>query len=151
MQAAEDDEGTGFEGYRQAAQILYRRRDTRALSRRPPVPAFGMPAELAEQFTPHEKAKVEEPRPVDIRWAEFRGGEFFLIEPEAGRLILNDQYREHVLAGLPPHSADVPLVKALLFLLLQQDLNVSKPSDKRRRELARINRILAAAARLGEG
>jgi hypothetical protein len=115
------------------------------------VPGSGLYAELAQRFPQQAAAKNEEPWPVKILWTELDGEDFFMIDAATGCLLLNTRYREKVLAGLPPHSEDVPLVKVLLFLLLQHDLNVSRPSDKRRRELARINQLLATAAGLGEG
>jgi hypothetical protein len=73
------------------------------------------------------------------------------LDQENGRLLLNNRYRDNVLAGLDPAPDDVPLVKALIFCLLGPDLMTAKPSVQRRRELARINRILVAAAELGQG
>ena len=151
VQEALDEQGVGFEAYRQAAQTVYRRRDSRSLSQRPPIPATGLPPKLMEGFPARVPARKEEPRPIAIEWAELDKGEFFRIDPAAGCLVLNARYREKVLAGLPAHAEDVPLVKTLLFLLLQQDLNATQPSDKRRRELSRINQILATAAAFGEG
>ncbi|WP_295399311.1 hypothetical protein [uncultured Thiocystis sp.] len=48
-------------------------------------------------------------------------------------------------------AIDVPLFKALLFCLLGPDFQAGQSSERRRRELARINRILLAASALEQG
>jgi hypothetical protein len=151
VQTAKDNAGGGFESFRQAAQSLYRRRDSRSLAKRLPIPASGVPASLAEEFAQRSPVSKEPSRPIEVRWTPLENDNFFRIDAAGGQLLLNERYRNSVLLGLRGHTEDVPLVKTLLFLLLQQDLNVMRPSDKRRRELAVINQLLAAAADLRDG
>lgn len=88
---------------------------------------------------------------IDLRWETLDRQEVFRVDQDNGCLLLNQQYRDRILAGLPAFRDDVPLFKALLFCLLGSDFQTGKPSGRRRRELARINRILLAAAALEQG
>jgi hypothetical protein len=151
VQTAADPDGVTFESYRQTALQAYRNRDLRAIVRRTPVPGSGLPAQIAKEFGVHARGGEEETRSIALLWEEIEGDDFFRLDQEQGRLLLNARYRDKVLAGLDPEPDDVPLVKALIFCLLGADLMTVKSSVKRRRELARINRILSAAAGLERG
>jgi hypothetical protein len=151
VQSAEDAGGTGFERYRQAAQTIYRNRDARALARRPTVPGRGFPASVAKAFASTAGDDAEDVRPIDIHWTKMDSADFFRLDAENGRLLLNTRYRSKVLLGLAPGMDDVPLFKTVHFCLLAQDLTTPKLSARRRQELTRINRILAAAADLEQG
>ena len=151
VQNAADPEGVTFERYRQTALLAYRNRDLRAIVRRTPIPGQGLPTQVAKEFGCHTPGGEEETRSIALLWEEIEGNDFFHLDQEHGRLLLNARYRDKVLAGLDPEQDDVPLVKALIFCLLGSDLMTVKSSVARRRELARINRILAAAARLERG
>ncbi len=151
VQSAEDAEGTGFERYRQAAQTIYRNRDARALARRPTVPGRGLPASVAKAFAPTIGEDAVDTRSIDMHWINMDNADFFRLDAENSRLLLNARYRSKILLGLTPAMDDVPLLKTVLFCLLAQDLTTPKLSGRRRQELARINRIFAAAANLEQG
>ena len=151
VQNSADADGVTFERYRQSALQVYRSRDMRAILRRTPVPARGLPAEVIRAFGDHTPSDTQDTRGIVLQWSEMDGPDFFRLDQENGRLLLNARYRTKVLAGLDPEPEDVPLVKALIFCLLGSDLMTAKPSTARRRELARINRVLAAAADLERG
>lgn len=147
---ASDRDGVSFETYRQTAQRIYRSRDAKALIHRTPVPGAGLPESVARQFAP-ESERPGDTRPIGLHWETLERQEVFRLDQENGRLLLNRQYRGSILAGLSPSTNDVPLFKALLFCLLGPDFQSARPSERRRRELARINRILVAASALGQG
>lgn len=147
---ASDFSGQSFEAYRQTAQKVYRSREAKALRSRLPVPGAGLPDSVVRQFDPEAESAGETQR-IDLRWETLDRLEMFRLDRETGCLLLNRQYRSRILAGLPPSRDDVPLFKALLFCLLGPDFQTGKPSERRRRELARINRILVAASALEQG
>jgi len=147
---ASDRDGVSFEDYRQTAQRLYRFRDAKALRRRTPIPGAGLPDSVARQFVPESISSGEIQR-IDLRWETFDRQNVFRLDQENGCLLLNQHYRDSILAGLSPSKDDVPLFKALLFCLLGPDFQTGKPSERRRRELVRINRILLAAFALEQG
>ena len=151
MQSAVDPEGAGFERYRQAAQTIYRNRDARALARRPTVPGRGLPSTVAKAFATSRGEGAEDPHSIDMHWMKMDNEDFFRLDAENSRLLLNARYRSKILLGLTPTTDDVPLLKTVLFCLLAQDLTTPKLSGRRRQELARINRIFAAAANLEQG
>ncbi|MBK1724703.1 hypothetical protein [Thiocystis violacea] len=105
---------------------------------------------MASQFAPESESPSATQR-IDLRWETFDRQEVFRVDQENGRLLLNREYRDSILAGLSPSRDDVPLFKALLFCLLGPDFQDAKPTERCRRELARINRILVAASALGQG
>jgi hypothetical protein len=147
---ATDRDGVSFDDFRQTAQRLYRFRDAKALRRRTPIPGAGLPEGVARQFAT-EPESFDDTRRIELRWETFDQREVFRLDRENGCLLLNRRYRSPILAGLPPSRDDVPLFKALLFCLLGPDFQTGKPSERRRRELARINRILVAASALEQG
>lgn len=147
---ATDRDGVSFDSYRQTAQNVYRSKDTKAAMRRTPIPCTGLPDVVVRQFEP-ESASLGETRPIDLRWETLDLQEVFRVDRENGRLLLNRHYRDRILAGLSPARDDVPLFKALLFCLIGPDFQTGQPSERRRRELARINRILVAASALEQG
>ncbi len=147
---ASDRDGGCFEDYRQIAQKIYRFRDARSLMRRTPIPGNGLPDSVATHFAPDAESSGET-RQIDLRWDTFENHDVFRLDHENGRILLNRLYRDRILAGLSPSKDDVPLFKALLFCLIAPDFQAGKPSERRRRELARINRILVAASALQQG
>lgn len=159
VQAATSDSDQTFDSYRQQAQAIYRNKDKKALTARPVVPGRGLPPSVAAVFAPSQKQTGgelavntdESCQHIDLTWCALPDDEFFRIDSERSRLLLNCIYRKKVLAGLSPSTDDVPLIKTLLLCLLSRDLLTPALSDKRRREHARLNRILIAAASLSMG
>lgn len=156
---AVSDNGMTFETYRQRAQAIYRNKDRKAIGARTVVPGLGLPPSLAEEFVPVRRGVTgesregadDECRRIDITWTALPEQEFFRIDSERGRLLLNMSYRAKVLSGLRATAEDVPMLKSMLLCLVSDDLRSPTLSDRRRREHARLNRILIAAASLGIG
>lgn len=159
VQAASSDSGQTFDSYRQQAQSIYRNKDQKALIARPVMPGRGLPPAIAAAFAPAQKQTGGESvvntdescQQIDLTWSTLPEDEFFRVDSEQGCLLLNRVYRNKVLAGLSPSTDDVPMIKTLLLCLLSGDLRAPTLSDKRRREHARLNRILITAANLGMG
>lgn len=159
VMTATDSTGATFDTYRQKAQAIYRDKDRKALSARPIMPGLGLPPVVAQAFVPEQKqsaqlsadGSIDACQRIDCSWADLPDQEFFRVDTGQGRLLLNRTYRIKVLAGLRPSSDDVPMIKALLLCLVSDDLRALTLTDKRRREHARLNRILIAAANLGMG
>lgn len=85
--------------------------------------------------------------PVDIRWAHFEDEAFFEIDREESILWLNSRYRKALVRGRNGSLNDLPMVKALLFLLVENIFSGQNvgPRDKDNIEL--WHSILTAAAR----
>ncbi|MEA3640228.1 MAG: ATP-binding protein [Lamprobacter sp.] len=159
VQAAITSDGATFDIYRQQAQSIYRDKDRKALSARPVMPGLGLPTAIAQAFkpgqnqstSPTDDSDVDTCQRIDFKWTALSDDEFFRVDSDKGCLLLNRTYRDKVLAGLRPTTDDVPLIKTLLLCLVSDDLRTPTLTDKRRREHARLNRILVAAASLGMG
>jgi hypothetical protein len=150
-QVATSAEGDTLDSYRALAQQVYRKRDHKAAAARRLVLGAGAPAKLRRVMLEGIEAAEGEVRPVSFRWIDLDGSEFFRVDRDGDRILLNERYRNDVLAGLEPESSDVPLLKTLLLLLLEQDLKRSRVPAKRKQELAKINQLLISAACLGVG
>ena len=162
VQAAVSAEGTTFDAYRQRAQTIYRNSDRKALSAQPIIPGLGLPPTLATALArelhstsgrtgSESEEEIVVYKRIDVVWTALPDSEFFRIDNENGRLLLNAAYRRNVLVGLTNSPVDVPIVKTLLFCLVGEDLSALSLSDRRRREHVRLNRLLVAAANLGMG
>ena len=58
-------------------------------------------------------------------------------------ILLNNKYRKILLGGARASSTDCPLVKTLLFLLTERDLDVERLNSVRKRRLDRLSALLA--------
>jgi hypothetical protein len=131
--------------YRKAANQAYRH-DDRATDDFPLTPVSGLPGELI-QLARDELAEGRERkiRGVKIEWATLTGPDFFELDREQLTIRLNKNYRSAVLGGQRGTSADAPIVKILLFLLLQEDFDRNRMSGGRKERLDSINRLLSEA------
>jgi hypothetical protein len=107
----------------------------------------GLPARvrsLARQ-TLTDDARIR--RDVDFVWANLDEDTFFVLERDEPRIVLNRHYRSAVLQGARASAADAPLVKTLLFFVLQDEFNHQRDSAIRRKALGELNTLLIAAAK----
>jgi hypothetical protein len=85
--------------------------------------------------------------PVDIRWRRLAGGDFFLIDRESSTLWLNSAYRTSLAGGRTGTLNDLPVVKALLFLLVENIFAGQNLGPRDRDNLEVWQEILTAAAK----
>lgn len=146
IHAATSTDGTTFADYIDRARGVLkeanrRRRDRPAIL--PPGSGFapGVRRAFAREFP------VKDDDPVDIRWAQLPDSDFFRVDRDGRVLWLNQRYRRELLGGRRGGLNDLPVVKALLFLLVENIFagqNVG-PRDKDNLEI--WQEILTAAAR----
>lgn len=89
---------------------------------------------------------IKDDDPVDIRWATLPDSDFFQVDRDDRVLWLNQRYRRALLGGRRGGLNDLPVLKALLFLLVENIFagqNVG-PRDKDNLEVWQA--ILTAAA-----
>jgi len=131
--------------YRKAANQAYRH-DDRAVDDFPLTPVTGLPGELIqlarEELADGRERKI---RGVRIEWATLAGPDFFELDREQLTIRLNKNYRSAVLGGQRGTTTDAPIVKILLFLLLQEDFDRNRMSGGRKERLDAINRLLSEA------
>lgn len=146
IQAATAEDGTAFGFYLETARNALKEANRRKRSRAPIVPlGRGVPARV-RQVVMRELEPIPGYDEVDIRWKELTGDGLFEVDRDSATIWLNSRYRK-VLAG--PYGAlnDAPLIKTMLFLLVEQLFHGSYlgPKDKDDLELWQV--LLTAAAK----
>ncbi len=132
-----------FEGYLDAARHYLRavrKRDVET-SRTISVPGEGVPARvrrLAAQKLAGDKPTEE----INFAWEPLDEELVFQLDLTQSRVVLNRLHRQAILGADPASGADAPIVKMLLFLLLQNDFERTRTSPKRREEIRQINALL---------
>ena len=124
----------------QSAQKRTRTRD-RVI---PPGRGFAPPVRKAIaaelDFVPGEE-------PIAVRWADFHDDSFFDIDRDEHVIWLNKSYRWAVVGEGDSSLNDAPLVKTMLYLLLEQLFRGSYLGAKDKDNIALWGTVLAAAAR----
>jgi hypothetical protein len=147
LQKATAPSGIDFKKYLSIATETYRtRRPTEA--ELPLIPSAGLPAELVAFL--HQELRLEataKHRDLKFLWAALEKDTFFEIDREKGHLYLNRSFRRYLLHGLSGSSTDIPVVKCLLFLVLEDALSSERMGPKIRERFDKANRILVEAVR----
>jgi hypothetical protein len=110
------------------------------------LPRRGLPATLAARFRRVMAADGMDARPVALVWRQLPEDQFFELDREKMTVHINSIYRSSVLLGTRPGATDVPLVKTLLFLLLEDELMRQRTSGANREWTAKCQSLLVAAA-----
>jgi hypothetical protein len=145
IQKARTSFGTDFKRYLSIAEEAYRGRKI-SETELPLIPSHGLPSPLSKFL--HNELRIEataKHRELIIKWKRLSIDEFFEIDREAGHLFLNQEFRTQLLHGLWGSSADIPVVKCLLFLLLEDVLGSERMGAKMRERIEQVNRILVKA------
>ena len=106
----------------------------------------GIPA-LARDRIRDQVIKKGGVRTIDFEWRALPAAQVFDLDPAEDLILLNSKYRSRVLGGAKGSSADAPVVKTLLFLLLREDLRRSRSSQQQAARLDDVNRVLLALVR----
>lgn len=147
LRAASAKDGTKFSDYRATAQKIYRSASRSDSSKFPVVPGSGISKPLREEIVdillPHGGRRRE----ITFEWGTIDTGEFLAIDRQNRTVRLNKTYRSTVLGGTTGSSADAPIVKILLFFLLQDEFDRDRLSRQQRERLDNLNAVLLAAAK----
>lgn len=115
--AAKD--GTDFARYLTDAEETYRLGNRRSSGRQDVVPpGVGLPPEV-KRAAAQELGFIDGRDPVAIRWKALGGHDFFEIDRASQTLWLNSKYRQGLLGGRRGSLNDLPVVKALMYLLTE--------------------------------
>ena len=147
IQKAKTASGADFKSYLSIAEEAYRKRKI-SETELPLIPSIGLPTPLRRFL--YNELRIERTakhRNLNILWKHMDTGVFFEIDREAGYLYLNWAYRTQLLHGLSGSAADIPVVKCLLFLLLEDVLGSERMGSKMRERIEQLNRILVEAVR----
>jgi hypothetical protein len=148
-EAARDEVGARMSDYLRDAESTYKRSRERNRDRRKMLPP-------GKGFEPSLKRAIGEEipflvggDPIDIRWRRCGGLDLFTVDREHRTLWLNDRYRQVVIGGGRGGLNDAPLVKALLYLLVEDVFQGEYFGAKDKDNIAMWQEVLTAAARSG--
>src|SRR5262249_35947904 len=109
----------------------------------PYVPGKGLPAPVRKAT---KKALWEKgtgkPKAINFVWKKLEPYEFVRLDRDHSRILLNSDYRRHVLDGRKGSVADVPFIKLLLFFLFQQEFDRQMNSGPYINWLKRVNEAM---------
>lgn len=143
--AAEAEDGTTFDQYVELARGVFKEGNRRRRERQSILPpGAGLPPRVRRAF--ERELQFKDGDAIEIRWADLAGSDFFEIDRERGVLWLNKKCRRALSGGRDGSLNDLPLVKSLLFLLMENIFSGQNlgPRDKDNIELWQA--ILTAAA-----
>jgi hypothetical protein len=147
IQKAKTSSGIDFKKYLSIAREAYRTRKVTE-AELPLIPSVGLPAELTAFL--HDELRIratKKHRDLKIKWMPLAKDVFFDIDRDAGELFLNRTFRQQLLHGLSGSAADIPVVKCLLFLVLEDALASERMGGKMRERIDQVNRILVKAVK----
>ena len=122
-------------------------RRSRARPRQPVTivePRVGLPATVLDAMHDAMQYHPDQP-PVDIRWRLLADDQVFRIDLDHRILELNLRHRTALVGRRSLDPDDAPVVKSLLFLLLQTYFAGSHLGDREKREIAAWQSTLLAA------
>lgn len=150
VHAAQSPDGTTFADYVDRARGVLKDANRRRRVRQAILPPGSGLAPAVRRALENELPLKEE-EPVDVRWAPLDDEDFFWIDREQGVLWLNSRYRQEVLGGRRGSLNDVPLIKALMFLLTENIFAGQNLGPRDKDNLEVWQHILTAAARSERG
>jgi hypothetical protein len=147
IQKAKTTSGIDFKKYLSIADETYRTR-TATDAELPLIPSLGLPAELSKFL--HTELRIKRTtkhRDLKIVWKLLDKAHFFDLDRDGGHLYLNRAFRRRLSHGLSGSSADLPVLKCLLFLVLEVALSSERMGPKIRKQVEQVNRILVKAVK----
>ena len=147
VQAASES-GFDMKTYREDAARRLRASRTKPGTRQsvtPPGRGFAPAVRRAIASELEFKAGVQ---PIDIRWLPLTGNTFFQLDREKRVICLNSQYRWALIGEGGASLNDAPLLKALLFLMLNDLFEGEYLGAKEKDNVKLWNAILAAAVQV---
>lgn len=112
-------DGTTINSYLDQAEQVFRVAATHSAKRKAMIyPGSGLPPRVRGTIQ-NEIPALRGETPIDIRWTTFEDDSFFGIDRDEQTLWLNKRYRKMLLGGKHGGLNDLPLVKSLLYLLVE--------------------------------
>ncbi|AIR98595.1 ATP-binding protein [Streptomyces glaucescens] len=148
LEVAKDSLGRTFTQYLSDAERVYREaRKRNGVARKAVVPP-------GRGIDPQVRQAIEEELPVlagedalQFRWQRLPNDRFFEID-QGGRMVsLNQHYRAALLGGRAGSLNDAPMVKSLMYLLMQDAFQRERVSSRLKDNIDLWQSVLVAAAR----
>jgi hypothetical protein len=145
-ETARAPDGTSMAEYLRDAEAVYRRSRERSRDRRRMLPPGKGFEPALKRAIAGEIPLIEGEGPIDIKWRRMDTADLFVVDREQRTLWLNDDYRSAVLGGRHGGLNDAPLVKALLYLLVENVFQGEYLGAKDKDNIALWQEILTTAA-----
>ena len=145
-------DGTTFQEFLDSAEQVYRVGNQRSSGRKEVLsPGAGL-APRVKRAISSELPLHEGRDPMEIRWKWLPGDDFFEVDRPQNILWLNSIYRKGLLAGRRGGLNDLPVIKALLYLLIEDIFRGTAygPRDKDNVEIWQSVLTAAAQAEIGD-
>lgn len=139
-------DGTTFSNFTTTANKVYRKHERADPRNYPLIPSKGLSHRVREKVKDILLPKGGKVRPVSIEWGDVESGGFFEIDRDNLQITLNRAFRKKLLTAQSASSADLPVVKLLTFLLLEETLDSGRMSAQQRDRFESCSRALAFAA-----
>jgi hypothetical protein len=148
VEQATDKAGVPFRTFLKDAEAAYRDGASRSEISRPAhiEPGKGFDP-LVKRVVAEELPLKPGENPVRIQWAALPEDTFFDLDREGHAILLNKSFRGDLNHGARGGANDVPVVKTLLYLLLQDCFGLGRWEKKRQDRVEYWNSILLASAR----
>ena len=102
---------------------------------------------LVRRTIEDEVPLIDHEAPLGVRWTRFENDAFLEVDREERTLWINERYRGVVLGGRRGGLNDAPLVKALLYLLVENVYQGEYLGARDRDNIELWQEILTAAAK----
>lgn len=116
IQDAHADDGTSFNDFLHAAQGADKESHRRLARPIEVLPAMGIPVPAMDSIRQDAQVADDEV-PITVMWRRLRDGEFFRIEFEDRRLLLNARFHPALTGRQFASGASAPLVRTMMYLL----------------------------------
>ncbi|RAJ82824.1 histidine kinase/DNA gyrase B/HSP90-like ATPase [Streptomyces sp. PsTaAH-137] len=144
---ARAEDSTTLANYLQAAETAFRDSRRRKMQRKRMIaPGRGL-APYLKKAIEREIPILENEDSIDIRWTPFANEFFFRVDRENRTLWLNDRYRAALLGGRRGQLNDMPVLKALLYILMEDLFQGEYLGPKDKDNLEIWQELLTVAAR----
>lgn len=130
LEKAADNSGHSFASYLQDAESTYREAARRSTEvKRPEVvpPGKGIDPKLKRTLR-DELPQLEGADPIIFRWESMPSHTFFSIDRDEHVVRLNKEYREAFNGDRRAGSNDAPVLKGLLYILLEKNFRMGRSS-----------------------
>ncbi|WP_406051340.1 ATP-binding protein [Kribbella sp. NBC_00889] len=144
---ARSSDGVSFADYLQTAEEAFRESRQRSRTRRSMLPPGKGFAPLVRRTIEDEIPLLDQELPIDIRWKRFDNDSFFNADREANTLWINERYRLALLGGRRGGLNDAPVIKAMLYLLIEDVFRGEYLGARDRDNIDLWQEILTAAAK----
>ncbi|MDQ3090087.1 MAG: ATP-binding protein [Actinomycetota bacterium] len=138
-----ETDGASFRDYTAAAERVYRKNEKGRPHPSNFIMGKGVPATVQRVYHGQIKGRTTA---VTFEWATLPPEQFFELDRDSYRIILNARYRKSVLHGKRGSGSDAALVKTLLFMRLKEDLGKERLWTRRSSELDNLQALLVNAA-----